>query len=95
MCLALARLHGFSVDVHGGSYVGMAHQFLLHLERSPSLVQTDSGRCGGMDPALAEVLLNWQRTLWPMPQRTAAGEIMSALANKPEDWIFREPLQGR
>ena len=39
MCLALARLHGFSVDVHGRSDVGMAHQFLLHLERSPSLVQ--------------------------------------------------------
>jgi len=39
MCLTIALLDGFSVDVHRCSDVAMAHQFLLHLERSPSLVQ--------------------------------------------------------
>jgi hypothetical protein len=39
VCLALALLHGFSINIHGRSNIGVAHQFLLHFERSPSLVQ--------------------------------------------------------
>lgn len=39
MRLAFTLLHGLAVDVHGCSNVGVAHQFLLHLDRSPSLVE--------------------------------------------------------
>lgn len=37
--LALALLHRSSVNIHCCSYVGMAHQFLLHFHRSPSLIE--------------------------------------------------------
>ena len=37
--LALALLHGFAINVHCCSDVGMAHEFLLHFQRSPSLVK--------------------------------------------------------
>ena len=44
MRLALALVRGFSVDVHCGPDIGLAHQLLLHLERSSSLVkQTPKG----------------------------------------------------
>jgi hypothetical protein len=36
---AFALLHGSDVDVHRRSDIGMAHQFLLRIERSPSLVE--------------------------------------------------------
>jgi len=44
MRLALAPLHSSAVDVHRCSDIGVAHQFLLHLERSSSLIkQTPKG----------------------------------------------------
>jgi hypothetical protein len=36
---ALALLHGLAAHVHRRSDIGMAHQFLLRIERSPSLVE--------------------------------------------------------
>src|SRR5262249_39395954 len=39
MRLAFALFHGLAVDVHRCSDVGMAHQFLLHFDRSPSLIK--------------------------------------------------------
>ena len=56
MCLAFTLLHGFTVDVHCCSDVGMTHQFLLHLERSPSLVKKTPERvaeCVPTDAAYA------------------------------------------
>ena len=37
--LALTLLHGLAINVHCCSDVGMAHEFLLHFQRSPSLVK--------------------------------------------------------
>jgi hypothetical protein len=47
--LALALLHGLAVDVHRCSDIGIAHQFLLNLEWSHSLVQkTPEGMTEGV-----------------------------------------------
>ena len=51
VCLALALFHGLAVDVHRRSDIGMAHQFLLHLERSPSLVEKAPERVAECVPA--------------------------------------------
>jgi hypothetical protein len=49
--LAFALFHGLAVDVHRRSDIGMAHQFVLHLERSPSLVEKTPERVAECVPA--------------------------------------------
>ncbi len=36
---ALAFVHGLAVDVHRGTDVRVAHEFLLHFHRSPRLIE--------------------------------------------------------
>jgi len=39
---ALAFVHGLAVDVHRGTDVCVAHEFLLHLHRSPGFIKQGS-----------------------------------------------------
>ena len=39
MRFALAFVHGLAVDVHRGSDVRVAHEFLLHFHRSPRFIK--------------------------------------------------------
>ncbi len=40
--LAFAFVHGFAVDVHRRTDVGVAHKFLLHFHRSPGFIKQGS-----------------------------------------------------
>jgi hypothetical protein len=60
--VALTLLHRFAVNIHCCSDVGMAHQFLLHLHRSSSLVEkTPEGmaECVPTDMAYAATDGRW------------------------------------
>jgi hypothetical protein len=51
VCLALTLIHGFAVDVHRGTDVCMAHEFLLHFHRSPRLIEQSPERVAERMPA--------------------------------------------
>ena len=48
---AFAFVHGLAVDVHRGTDIRVAHEFLLHFHRSPRLIEQGSESVAKRVPA--------------------------------------------
>ena len=51
MRLALAFVHGLAVNIHRGADIRVAHEFLLHLHRSPRFIKQGPERVAERVPA--------------------------------------------